>query len=159
LAQSWRQAGLSVGFTNGCFDLLHPGHLKLLEAARSRCDRLLVGLNSDESIKRLKGHSRPIQSEPARALVLASLNCVDGVVIFGDASDGDTSHDDTPRELILALRPDLLVKGGEYKPENVVGADLLDSWGGKLLLVDMAHGWSTTATVSRLTALTGGGLR
>jgi D-beta-D-heptose 7-phosphate kinase/D-beta-D-heptose 1-phosphate adenosyltransferase len=144
LARGWRQAGLSVGFTNGCFDLLHPGHLKLLEAARSRCDRLLVGLNGDESVRRLKGPSRPIQSESARALVLASLNCVDGVVVFGE---------DTPRELILALRPDLLVKGGEYKPENVVGADLVESWGGRLLLVDMVDGWSTTATVSRLTGV------
>ena len=141
LANGWREAGLSVGFTNGCFDLLHPGHLKLLEAARSRCDRLLVGLNSDESVKRLKGPSRPIQSETARALVLASMGCVDGVVVFAE---------DTPGELIAALRPDLLVKGGEYKPENVVGANLITSWGGKLLLVDMVDGWSTTATVSRL---------
>ena len=100
----WRAAGQTIVFTNGCFDILHPGHLKVLEAARSRCDRLLVGLNSDESIKRLKGLSRPIQSEPARALVLASLNCVDGVVVFGNASD-----DDTPRKLILALRPDIVI--------------------------------------------------
>jgi D-beta-D-heptose 7-phosphate kinase/D-beta-D-heptose 1-phosphate adenosyltransferase len=141
LARGWKETGLSVGFTNGCFDLLHPGHLKLLEAARSRCDRLLVGLNSDESIKRLKGASRPIQNETARALVLASLGCVDGVVIFAE---------DTPKELVIALRPDLLVKGGEYKAENVVGADLITTWGGKLLLVDMVDGWSTTATVSRL---------
>lgn len=140
-ARAWRQAGLSVGFTNGCFDLLHPGHLKVLEAARAHCDRLLVGLNSDQSVKRLKGESRPVQGEMARALVLASLSCVDGVVIFDE---------DTPIEVIRALRPNVLVKGGEYKPEQVAGADLIESWGGKLVLVEMVPGWSTTGTLSRL---------
>lgn len=144
LARSWSQSGLRVGFTNGCFDLLHPGHLKVLEAARSQCDRLLVGLNSDRSVKRLKGPSRPVQDEMARALVLASLNCVDGVVVFDQ---------ETPVELIRALRPNLLVKGGEYKPEDVAGADLIEDWGGKLLLVEMIPGWSTTQTVSKLAAL------
>jgi D-beta-D-heptose 7-phosphate kinase/D-beta-D-heptose 1-phosphate adenosyltransferase len=141
LARNWRSKGLAVGFTNGCFDLLHPGHLRLLETARASCDRLLVGLNGDHSVKRLKGPSRPIQSQLARALVLASLNYVDGVVIFDE---------ETPVELIRALKPDVLVKGGEYKPEEVVGAELLAEWGGKLLLVDMMPGWSTTATVASL---------
>jgi D-beta-D-heptose 7-phosphate kinase/D-beta-D-heptose 1-phosphate adenosyltransferase len=141
LARTWRQSGLCVGFTNGCFDLLHPGHLKVLETARAHCDRLLVGLNSDRSVKRLKGESRPVQSESARALILASLSCVDGVVIFEEG---------TPKELIRSLRPGLLVKGGEYEPQQVVGADLVESWGGKLLLVDMMPGWSTTKTLSRL---------
>ncbi len=141
LARAWRGNRLSVGFTNGCFDLLHPGHLRLLEAARASCDRLLVGLNSDDSVKRLKGAARPIQAQAARALVLASLNYVDGVVIFDE---------DTPANLIRDLRPDVLIKGGEYKPEAVVGADMLEEWGGKLLLVDMIPGFSTTATVSTL---------
>jgi D-beta-D-heptose 7-phosphate kinase / D-beta-D-heptose 1-phosphate adenosyltransferase len=141
LAQAWKQSGLRVGFTNGCFDLLHPGHLKVLETARAHCDRLLVGLNSDRSVKRLKGDSRPVQDEMARALVLASLACVDGVVIFDE---------DTPIELIRALRPSVLVKGGEYKPEQVAGADLIESWGGTLLLIEMMPGWSTTKTLSRL---------
>jgi D-beta-D-heptose 7-phosphate kinase/D-beta-D-heptose 1-phosphate adenosyltransferase len=141
LARTWAESGLCVGFTNGCFDLLHPGHLKVLEAARAHCDRLLVGLNSDLSVNRLKGETRPVQDEMARALVLASLACVDGVVIF---------EEDTPEELIRCLRPGLLVKGGEYKPEQVAGAHLVESWGGKLLLVEMMPGWSTTATLARL---------
>jgi len=141
LVRGWRAHGLSVGFTNGCFDLLHPGHLSLLETARSACDRLLVGLNGDDSVKRTKGPSRPVQGQLARALVLASLHYVDGVVIFDQ---------DTPLELIRALKPDVLVKGGEYQPKEVVGADLLERWGGKLLLVDMMPGWSTSATVSSL---------
>ena len=141
LARTWRQSGLCVGFTNGCFDLLHPGHLKVLETARAHCDRLLVGLNSDRSVKRLKGESRPVQGELARALVLASLTCVDGVVIFDEG---------TPIELIRSLRPDLLVKGGEYKPQQVAGADLVESWGGKLLLVEMMPGSSTTEILSKL---------
>ncbi len=143
-SHAWTQSGLTVGFTNGCFDLLHPGHLRLLETARAHCDRLLVGLNSDQSVKRLKGDSRPVQDEVSRALVLASLSCVDGVVIFGE---------DTPGELIRALRPNLLVKGGEYKPDEVVGASDVENWGGKLLLVEMIPGWSTTRTLSRLTPL------
>jgi D-beta-D-heptose 7-phosphate kinase / D-beta-D-heptose 1-phosphate adenosyltransferase len=141
LARAWTQSGLNVGFTNGCFDLLHPGHLRVLETARAHCDRLLVGLNSDRSVKRLKGESRPVQDEMSRALVLASLSCVDGVIIF---------HEDTPIELIRSLRPHVLVKGGEYKPEQVAGADLLENWGGRLLLVDMVPGWSTTSTLSRM---------
>ena len=100
-----------------------------------------MGLNSDQSVKRLKGETRPVQDEMARALVLASLACVDGVVIFGE---------DTPAELIRCLRPGLLVKGGEYKPQQVAGADLVESWGGKLLLVEMMPGWSTTGTLAKL---------
>lgn len=146
LVRAWKQKGWSVGFTNGCFDLLHPGHLRLLETARAECDRLIVGLNADDSVKRAKGSSRPVQGQLPRALVLSSLNCVDGVVIFDE---------DTPLELIRALEPDLLVKGSEYTAEEVVGADLLTGWGGKLLLVDMVPGWSTTATVASLTGAGG----
>ncbi len=142
LARGWKQKGWRIGFTNGCFDLLHPGHLRLLETARGACDRLIVGLNADDSVKRAKGPLRPIQGQLPRALVLSSLNCVDGVVIF---------EEDTPLELIRALQPAVLVKGGEYEPADVVGAELLAGWGGKLLLVDMLPGWSTTATVASLT--------
>lgn len=137
----WRARGLAVGFTNGCFDLLHPGHVSLLAQARGACDRLVVGLNSDASVKRLKGESRPVQSEAARATVLGSLASVDMVVIFGE---------DTPMELIDALRPDVLVKGADYTIETVVGADLVHSYGGKVMLARLEDGFSTTATIARM---------
>jgi len=139
--RTWRERGLRIGFTNGCFDLLHPGHLSLLETARKHCDRLVVAVNSDESVRRLKGPGRPVQDETARALVLASLRCVDAVVVF---------EADTPLELIALLRPALLVKGRDYRPEEVVGADLLPAWNGELLLVDIVPDQSTAQTVSRL---------
>ncbi len=137
----WRHKGQKVGFTNGCFDLLHPGHISLLTQARAQCDRLVVGLNSDKSVKRLKGDSRPVQSEASRAIVLASLACVDLVVIFDE---------DTPFDLIAALRPDVLVKGADYTVEQVVGADLVQGWGGKVVLAELAEGHSTTATIARM---------
>jgi D-beta-D-heptose 7-phosphate kinase/D-beta-D-heptose 1-phosphate adenosyltransferase len=137
----WRQAGLKVGFTNGCFDLLHPGHVSLLEQARAACDRLIVGLNSDASVRRLKGAARPVQGEAARAAVLASLASVNRVVIFGD---------DTPLALIEALRPDVLVKGADYSVEQVVGADIVQSYGGHVVLAELSPGHSTTATIERL---------
>lgn len=140
--EAWRRQGRRVGFTNGCFDLLHPGHISLLTQARSACDVLIVGLNSDESVRRLKGAGRPAQSESGRATVLASLMPVDMVVIFGD---------DTPLELIKALRPDVLVKGQDYKPDEVVGAAEVDSWGGKLVLAEILDGHSTTETLRRMT--------
>lgn len=137
----WRQAGLKVGFTNGCFDLLHPGHVSLLEQARATCDRLVVGLNSDESVRRLKGAARPVQSEAARAAVLASLSSVSRVVIFGD---------DTPLALIEALRPDVLVKGADYRIDQVIGADVVQGYGGRVVLAGLSPGHSTTATIERL---------
>ncbi|MGH6948127.1 MAG: D-glycero-beta-D-manno-heptose-7-phosphate kinase [Kiloniellales bacterium] len=140
-AQAWRRAGLKIGFTNGCFDLLHPGHVHLLRQARAACDRLVVGLNSDASVARLKGPGRPVQSEAARAAVLASLASVDQVVIFGE---------ETPLALIEALRPELLVKGADYAKSEVVGADLVESYGGRVLLVGLAEGHSTSATIERL---------
>lgn len=142
-AENWRRRGLKVGFTNGCFDLLHPGHLALLRQSRAACDRLIVGLNSDASVKRLKGDSRPVQTEAARAAVLASLSMVDAVVIFAE---------DTPLTLIEALRPDVLVKGADYTVETVVGADRVMSWGGKVVLAELEPGQSTTNTIRRLTA-------
>lgn len=145
-ADGWRRRGLSVGFTNGCFDLLHPGHLSLLRQARNACDRLIVGVNSDASVKRLKGDSRPIQTEAARAAVLASLSMVDGVVLFGA---------DTPIDLIRALRPDVLVKGADYTVETVVGAADVQSWGGRIVLAELEPGQSTTATIGRMTPPSG----
>lgn len=141
LTRAWRQAGLKIAFTNGCFDLLHPGHIALLEQARRSADRLIVGLNSDLSIRRLKGDDRPIQSEVARATVLGSLRPVDAVVIFPD---------DTPFDLIAALEPDVLVKGSDYTLDTVVGADIVIKRGGRVVLVDLVSGHSTTDTVRRI---------
>ncbi|MEO9189398.1 MAG: D-glycero-beta-D-manno-heptose-7-phosphate kinase [Acetobacteraceae bacterium] len=137
----WRQRGWRIGFTNGCFDILHPGHVHLLEQARAGCDRLIVGLNGDASVRRLKGTTRPVQQEAARAAVLASLATVDLVCIFDD---------DTPEALIAELRPDLLVKGADYREDEVVGADLVQSWGGKVLLAEIVAGQSTSATLARI---------
>ncbi len=138
----WRRKGLTVGFTNGCFDLLHPGHISLLSQAKKACDRLVVGLNSDSSVKRLgKGDGRPVQSEAARAAVLASLAPVDMVVIFAD---------DTPIGLIEAFHPDVLVKGADYKLDQVVGAGIVKKAGGTVLLAKLEPGHSTTATIKRL---------
>ncbi|HVI51702.1 MAG TPA: D-glycero-beta-D-manno-heptose-7-phosphate kinase [Candidatus Sulfotelmatobacter sp.] len=143
LIERWKRKDLKVGFTNGCFDLLHPGHISLLTQARGACDRLVVGLNSDASVKRLKGESRPVQSEAARATVLASLASVDLVVIF---------EEDTPYEVISLLKPDVLVKGADYTVDKVVGADLVQGWGGKVFLADLVAGQSTTSTIARMTA-------
>jgi D-beta-D-heptose 7-phosphate kinase/D-beta-D-heptose 1-phosphate adenosyltransferase len=140
-AERWRQRGYRVGFTNGCFDLLHPGHVHLLEQARSWCDRLVVGLNADESVRRLKGPTRPVQSEAARAAVLASLATVDLVVLF---------EEDTPEALIEAIRPDVLVKGADYRVDQVVGGPLVQEWGGVVRLAELLPGNSTTATVARI---------
>ncbi len=140
-AERWRKQGLKVGFTNGVFDLLHPGHLSLIRQARGACDRLVVGVNSDASVKRLKGEGRPVQGENARAAVLASLADVDGVVIFGE---------DTPIELIKGIRPAVLVKGADYTVATVVGADLVQGWGGQVVLARLVDGQSTTATIEKM---------
>jgi D-beta-D-heptose 7-phosphate kinase/D-beta-D-heptose 1-phosphate adenosyltransferase len=137
----WRRNGLAVGFTNGCFDLLHPGHVSLLSEARAACDRLVVGLNSDASVTRLKGPGRPAQGAEARAQVLSSLASVDLVVVFDE---------DTPRTLIAALKPDVLVKGADYRLDQVVGADIVQAYGGKVLLAQIVPGHSTTATLARI---------
>jgi len=136
----WREQGLRVGFTNGCFDILHPGHVKVITAARASCDRLIVGLNSDASVKRLKGNGRPVQDEHARAEVLAALEAVDLVAIF---------EDDTPLELISRIRPTVLVKGGDYTREQVVGHEIVDANGGEVILVNILPGFSTTSLVAR----------
>jgi D-beta-D-heptose 7-phosphate kinase/D-beta-D-heptose 1-phosphate adenosyltransferase len=137
----WRVRGERIGFTNGCFDLIHPGHVSLLGQARAACDRLIVGLNTDASVGRLKGPQRPVQDEVARAIVLASLGVVDLVVLFGE---------DTPLDLIRALRPDVLVKGADYRIDQVVGGDLVQSWGGEVKLAELSPGQSTTRTIARM---------
>jgi D-beta-D-heptose 7-phosphate kinase/D-beta-D-heptose 1-phosphate adenosyltransferase len=136
----WRKQGLRVGFTNGCFDILHPGHVKVLTAARGACDRLIVGLNSDASVKRLKGEGRPVQDERARSEVLAALEAVDLIAIF---------EEDTPIKLIAQIKPSVLVKGGDYTRDQVVGHEIVDGYGGEVLLVDVLPGFSTTSLVNR----------
>jgi len=128
-------------FTNGCFDLIHPGHVQYLEDARALGDFLVVGLNSDASVARLKGPSRPLQDEAARARVLLGLRSVDAVVRF---------EEDTPLELITALQPDILTKGGDYTPETVVGREVVEARGGRLVLIPFLPGHSTSAIVERI---------
>ncbi len=136
----WRRQGLRVGFTNGCFDILHPGHVRVVTQARAACDRLIVGLNSDASVRRLKGAERPVQDERARAEVLAALEAVDLVAIF---------EQDTPLELITQIKPSVLVKGGDYTREQVVGHEIVAANGGEIVLVDILPGHSTTSLVKR----------
>jgi len=134
-ADNWRNQGKVVVFTNGCFDILHLGHIEYLRQAASLGDFLVVGLNSQASVSRLKGPSRPIQDEKSRAAVLASLTSVDAVCIF---------EEDTPERLIHALSPDILVKGGDWKPEDILGSDWVLSRGGKVRSISFVEGYSTT---------------
>jgi D-beta-D-heptose 7-phosphate kinase/D-beta-D-heptose 1-phosphate adenosyltransferase len=142
---AWRRQGLSCGFTNGCFDLIHPGHISLLKRAKASCDRLIVALNSDNSVRRLKGPSRPLQDQNARAYVMAHIEQVDGVILFDE---------DTPLELINALKPDVLIKGADYREDQVVGADLVKSWGGRVVLANLLPEQSTTKLARRASELT-----
>jgi D-beta-D-heptose 7-phosphate kinase / D-beta-D-heptose 1-phosphate adenosyltransferase len=137
----WRRQGLRIGFTNGCFDLLHRGHIRLMAEARAACDRLVVGLNSDASTRRLKGNGRPINPAEGRAEVLAALEAVDLVVVF---------EQDTPLELIKLVRPNVLVKGADYAREDVVGHEVVEAEGGQVVLVDLVPGQSTTNIVRRV---------
>ena len=134
LAQ-WRSAGDKIVFTNGCFDILHFGHLHYLADARDLGDRLVVGLNSAASVRRLKGSNRPINDELTRTHLLAALTVVDAVVVF---------EEDTPIELIQLVQPDILVKGGDWRPEQIVGSDLVLAWGGQVLSLPFVEGYSTT---------------
>lgn len=141
-AADWRAAATGkVVFTNGVFDLLHPGHLDVLLGARRRGDLLVVGVNSDASVRRLKGPDRPVRSEAERAYVLGGLAMVDAVVLFGE---------DTPLELIKALRPDVLVKGGDYTEATVVGASDVRAWGGDVAIIPLTPGQSTTSIIQKL---------
>jgi D-beta-D-heptose 7-phosphate kinase/D-beta-D-heptose 1-phosphate adenosyltransferase len=135
-----RQRGRVV-FTNGVFDLLHPGHVDVLVGARLRGDSLVVGVNSDASVKRLKGPDRPIRGEGERAYVLAALECIDAVTVFDQ---------DTPLELVETLRPDVIVKGGDYSPDTVVGANVVRARGGEVVIIPLTPGYSTTSIIERL---------
>ena len=137
----WRSARETIVFTNGCFDILHRGHVEYLAQAADLGDKLIVGLNTDASVKRLKGESRPVNDEKSRALLLSALQFVDAVVFFDE---------DTPYELIKQLQPDILVKGNDYKPEEIVGYDIVTAKGGKVLTIDLVEGFSTTNIISRL---------
>jgi D-beta-D-heptose 7-phosphate kinase/D-beta-D-heptose 1-phosphate adenosyltransferase len=137
----WRRQGLTIGFTNGCFDVVHPGHVSLMAQAAARCDRLVVALNTDASVSALKGPDRPVQDENARARVIASLGDVDAVILFGD---------ETPEALIRRIRPDTLVKGADYSVETVVGAEFVQSYGGQIVLAELEPGHSTTAAIARM---------
>jgi D-beta-D-heptose 7-phosphate kinase/D-beta-D-heptose 1-phosphate adenosyltransferase len=139
--QRWRGEQRKIGFTNGCFDLLHPGHVSLLTEAKSACDRLIVAMNSDASVRRLKGAQRPIQHETARAIVLASMAMVDMVIVFSE---------DTPTPLLELLKPDVLIKGGDYTIDEVVGADLVLGYGGEVKLASIVPGESSTQVVARM---------
>ena len=142
-AARWRQQRIgTVVFTNGVFDLLHPGHIDVLTGARAQGERLVVGVNSDASARRLgKGPDRPVRSEAERAYVLAGLAAVDVVVIFDE---------DTPLELVRTLQPDVIVKGGDYAPDTVVGADLVAARGGRVVIIPLTPGQSTTSIINRL---------
>ena len=135
LCDNFRSQDKKIVFTNGCFDILHSGHIQYLEQAKALGDILVIGLNSDDSVRRIKGAPRPIVSEMDRAFVVAALQCVDLVVIF---------EQDTPYELIRLLKPDILVKGGDWKPEDIVGADIVQAYGGKVLSLPYRLGISTT---------------
>ncbi len=145
---AWQHAGRTVVFTNGCFDLLHPGHIRLLEQARDAGDRLVLGLNSDDSVRRLKGPTRPVNTQADRAAVLAALASVDAVVVFTQ---------DTPLELITALRPQVLVKGADYSEAAIVGATEVLGWGGEVRRIGLVPGKSSTAMIERSTSTSGTG--
>jgi D-beta-D-heptose 7-phosphate kinase/D-beta-D-heptose 1-phosphate adenosyltransferase len=142
---TWARDKLTVGFANGCFDLLHPGHVSLIRQAAASCDRLIMALNSDASVRRLKGSARPVQKEAARAAVMGAIKGVSAVVIFDE---------DTPLELIQVLQPDVLIKGADYTEENVVGADLVKARGGRVVLAQLSPGQSTTKLIAAAEAPT-----
>jgi D-beta-D-heptose 7-phosphate kinase/D-beta-D-heptose 1-phosphate adenosyltransferase len=139
--REWRAAGLRVVFTNGCFDLLHLGHVTLLDQARRTGDRLILAINSDASVAALKGPSRPIVDQHARAVVLAALAAVDAVIVFDEP---------TPLALMIALKPDVIVKGGDYQADEIVGASEVKSWGGRVEIIPFVEGFSTTQLAARL---------
>jgi D-beta-D-heptose 7-phosphate kinase/D-beta-D-heptose 1-phosphate adenosyltransferase len=138
--RAWQAQGQSVVFTNGCFDLIHPGHVSLLNFAKAQGDKLIVAINSDASVQRLKGPTRPVQNEHARGIVMAALRDVDLVVVFDE---------DTPLETITAIQPDILVKGADYAADAVVGADVVKARGGKVVLAPLVDGHSTTKAIAR----------
>lgn len=140
---AWKSSGDTIVFTNGCFDLLHPGHIHILHQAKALGNRLVIGMNSDESVRRLKGNTRPILNEQDRSSLLAALGCVDLVLVF---------EEDTPLNLISELQPDILVKGADYSIDQVVGGNIVESYGGKVELVDLLEGYSTTNITRKLSS-------
>ena len=142
---SWRVRGEKVVFTNGCFDLVHLGHISYLEEARSLGDRLVIGLNTDRSVQELKGPQRPVLNENDRARLLAALECTDIIVLFDE---------ETPYELIKAVMPDILIKGGDYDPDTIVGADVVRENGGDVRVLPFVSGYSTTSLIKRIQELT-----
>ncbi len=141
LIRTWEESGYSIGFTNGCFDIIHPGHISLLHCAKNECDKLVVGLNSDSSVAKLKGKDRPIQKENARATVLLALKDVDIVIIF---------NEETPIKLIELIKPDVLIKGGDYKIDEIVGAEFIQQNGGRVVLSDYKNGHSTSDIIKKI---------
>jgi rfaE bifunctional protein nucleotidyltransferase chain/domain len=139
--EQWRLLGKKIVFTNGCFDILHAGHIASFMEAAQLADILVVGLNADSSIKGLKGSNRPINNEESRALLLASLAMIDAVVIFAEP---------TPLELVMEIKPDVLVKGGDYKLEDIVGAKEVIGWGGQVVINPILEGFSTTALIHKI---------
>tara|TARA_B110000438_G_C15712665_1_gene606034 strand:+ start:250 stop:711 length:462 start_codon:yes stop_codon:yes gene_type:complete len=138
--QNWKNESKSIVFTNGCFDLLHRGHENLLIAAKSKGDILIVGLNSDSSVRQLKGNSRPIESQNIRAKKLSKLEVVNGICIFKSK---------TPKDLIQTIKPNVLVKGGDYKKGLIVGSNMIKSWGGKVVIIPLTKGFSTTLIIEK----------
>ena len=136
-----RDAGQRVVFTNGVFDLLHPGHIRYLQAAKAEGDALIVAINSDRSVSAIKGPTRPLTPETERAEILDALACVDAVVVFDE---------DTPAEIIRAVQPDVLVKGADWAPDRIVGRDTVEARGGKVVLMPVAQGWSTSSILEKI---------
>ena len=136
----WRELGKKIGFTNGCFDLIHPGHIALLETSKTHCDILIVGLNSDRSVAKLKGSARPIQDELSRKTILTALKAVSLVMIFDE---------ETPERLIKKVKPDIIVKGGDYNIEDIIGADFVRSYGGEVLIIPYLKGNSSSNIIDK----------
>ncbi len=141
LRKTWKQGGEKVVFTNGCFDILHLGHVDYLEKAAAKGSKLIVALNTDASVKKLKGPDRPINNEYARARIIAALEFVDAVTLFSE---------NTPEQLINSLLPDILIKGSDYKISNIVGADIVSRNGGKVETIEMVEGYSTTSIINQI---------
>ena len=141
LVEKWKQAGDEVVFTNGCFDILHLGHVDYLEKAKQLGSRLVVGLNADASVKRLKGADRPLNNEYARARMLSALSCTDAVILFDEP---------TPLELITDIKPDVLVKGSDYTIDTIIGADIVIEHGGSVKTIDLVNGYSTTGIIDKI---------
>ena len=137
----WRELGKKIGFTNGCFDLIHPGHIALLETSKTHCDILVVGLNSDKSVAKLKGSARPIQDELSRKTILIALKAVSLVIIFDE---------ETPERLIEKVKPDIIVKGGDYNIEDIIGGDFVRSYGGEVLTIPYLEGNSSSDIIDKV---------